>query len=81
MPVTLTLTNIPDDLYERLTRSAELNHRTVGDQAVTTLESALPAQRPASGETLQRAYELGSELCDGQFPLEEIEATKHAGRA
>lgn len=80
MPVTLTLTNIPDDLYEHLTRLAVVNRRTVSDQAIALFDSVARGPRPPSGETLQRAQELRSELRDGQFPLTEIDAAKRVGR-
>ena len=81
MPATLTLKNIPDAVYDRLKRTAEANRRTVCGQALFFLESAVGAQRPPPSETLERARELRSELPAGQFPFDEIDAAKRAGRS
>lgn len=41
MPKTLTLKNIPDDIYERLKLSAEANRRSMNSEAIVCMETAL----------------------------------------
>ena len=41
LPTTLTLKNIPDELYERLKSAAELNRRSLNSEAIVCLESGL----------------------------------------
>jgi antitoxin FitA len=49
MPTTVTLKNIPDEIYERLKASAELHGRTMSDEAIVCLKTfLLPAQISAS---------------------------------
>lgn len=41
MPVTLTLKNIPDSIYQSLKQSAEAHRRSLNMEAITVLEKAL----------------------------------------
>jgi antitoxin FitA len=62
MPTNLTLKNVPDDVYERLKRSAEEHRRSLNSEAIVCLESVL---LPASGnptEQLERIRRLREEL-------------------
>ena len=47
MPATLTLKNIPDEVYERLKASAETHRRSLNSEAIVCLKSVLeePAVR------------------------------------
>lgn len=44
MPVTITLKNIPDSVYQSLKRSAEANRRSLNMEAITVLEKALASK-------------------------------------
>jgi plasmid stability protein len=62
MPANLTLKNVPDDVYERLRRSAEEHRRSLNSEAIVCLESVL---LPASGnpnEQLERIRSLRAEM-------------------
>jgi antitoxin FitA len=62
MPTNLTLKNVPDDVYERLKRSAEAHRRSLNSEAIVCLESVL---LPASGnpdEQMERIRRLRAEL-------------------
>lgn len=62
MPANLTLKNVPDELHERLRRSAEEHRRSLNSEAIVCLESVL---LPASGnpdEQLERIRRLRAEL-------------------
>ena len=41
MPTTLTLKNIPDEVYNRLRRAAETNRRSLNSEAIVRLEATL----------------------------------------
>ena len=41
MAMTLTLKNIPDDVYTRLKLSAELHRRSLNSEAIVCLEAVL----------------------------------------
>lgn len=55
MPTTLTLKNIPDEVYERLKASAAAHRRSLNSEAIVCLESVLVPGRVAVSERLARA--------------------------
>ncbi len=75
-----TLKGIPDDLYERLKRSAEAHRRSVNSEVLVLLERALTGRRRDPQESLARADALRARL--GLTPLtdDELERSKRAGR-
>ena len=80
MPTTLTLKNIPDDVYKRLKLSAVANRRSMNSQAIVCLEAALISGRPSPKELLSRARELRAMLPHGKFSAKDIDAMKREGR-
>lgn len=54
MPTTITLKNIPDDVYERLRESAAVNKRSLNNEAIVCLESALLPGHLPPAERLER---------------------------
>lgn len=80
MPVSLTLKNVPDAVYERLKAAAELNRRSLNSEAIVCLESVLLPSRVAPSERLARARELRASLLPGQFTAKDIDAAKRQGR-
>lgn len=81
MPMTLTLKNIPDAVYERLKASAAANRRSLNSEAIVCLERVLLQTRVAPRERLDRARELRAALAPTKFRARDIEALKKAGRA
>jgi plasmid stability protein len=59
---TLTIKNIPEDLYECLKKSAAGHHRSINGEVIHTLENLLMKQRVDPGETLERIDALRSRL-------------------
>ncbi len=81
MATTLTLKNIPDDVYERLKAAAEAHRRSMNSEAIVCLESVLlPAKLPPT-ERLARARALRSTLPRGKFKARDIDAMKREGRS
>ncbi len=81
MPTTLTLKNIPDDVYDRLKHSAEINRRSMNSEAIVCLEAALLPTRLTPGERLARARALRSSLPKGKFRARDINAMKREIRS
>lgn len=79
MPTTLTLKNIPDDVYERLREAAELHRRSLNSEAIVCLETVLMPTRMPSGERLARARKLRAGL-SAKFRSRDIDALKKQGR-
>ena len=79
MPTTLTLKNIPDDVYARLRVAAEMHRRSLNSEAIVCLETVLMPTRIAPAERLSRARQLRAELGE-KFRACDIDALKKEGR-
>jgi plasmid stability protein len=80
MPTTLTLKNIPDDVYERLKAAALAHRRSLNSEALVCLESVLLPQRIDASERIARARALRATLPQAKFSAREIDALKRQGR-
>ena len=80
MPTTLTLKNIPDEVYELLKASAAAHRRSLNREAIVCLESVLMPGRMTVDERLARARALRSALPQAVFQPEDIDAWKRQGR-
>ena len=80
MPTTLTLKNIPDDVYARLKASAEVHRRSMNSEALVCLEAMLLPSRVPPAERLARARALRDTLPQGKFRARDIDAMKRDGR-
>ena len=80
MPTTLTLKNIPDEVYERLKAAAGLHRRSLNSEAIVCLESVLMPTKLIPGERLARARALRAGLPQGEFLAADIEDSKRVGR-
>lgn len=81
MPTTITLKNIPDEVYERLKAAAERNRRSINREAIVCLEAVLLPGRLTSDEQIARARQIRSALGDARFPAAEIDRAKREGRS
>lgn len=81
MPTTLTLKNIPDEVYEKLKLSAATHRRSMNSEAIVCLEAALQASRIAPAERLARARALRAALPKGKFRAAVIDAMRREGRS
>lgn len=80
VPTTLTLKNIPDEVYERLKLAAQAHRRSMNSEAIVCLEAALLASRLAPSERLARARTLRATLPTGKFRAKDIAGMKQVGR-
>lgn len=80
MPTTLTLKNIPDEVYQRLKSSAETHRRSLNSEAIVCLESVLVPGRVDPSERLARARALRAALPKARFKVRDINAFKREGR-
>ncbi|MGF1610377.1 MAG: Arc family DNA-binding protein [Kiloniellales bacterium] len=55
---TITLKNIPDDLYERLKQQAQAHRRSVNSELIHCLETVLRPKRITAEERLARIRSL-----------------------
>ena len=80
MSVTLTLKNIPEDVYRRLKLSAETHRRSLNSEAIVCLESVLRPNRMPPSERLARARALRGQLPKADFKPRDIDTAKRQGR-
>ncbi|GAB4355928.1 MAG: hypothetical protein Kow0060_08250 [Methylohalobius crimeensis] len=80
MPATITLKNIPDDLYRRLKETAKAHHRSINGEVIVCLEQALLPTRLTGSEQIARARQLRSGLKPGDFKADEISRAIDQGR-
>lgn len=81
MATTLTLKNIPDEVYQSLKASAELNRRSLNSEAIVCLEMVLLPGKTGPAERLARARALRATLPKAKFKAHEIDALKREGRS
>jgi plasmid stability protein len=80
MSTTITLKNIPDDLYNRLKEVAELHHRSLNMEVIACLERTLLPTHVTPDERIARARSLRARLPAVDFSAEEIQETIEEGR-
>ena len=80
MPTTITLKNIPDDLYRHLKEAADAHHRSINSEVIVCLERVLLPVRLTADERLARARQLRSSLKPGKFKADEITKAIEQGR-
>lgn len=76
MPSTLTLTDIPDEICERLRLSAQAHRRSVNNEAIALLEAAPMHSKPTVAARLARARSLRDALPIKWFCSDDIDAMK-----
>ena len=76
---TVTVKNIPDELYDRLKRCAVRNRRSINSQIIFCLDRSLTARRIDVREILDRARRLRGEI-GGEIRLDWIDEARRAGR-
>ena len=74
---TLTLQDIPDELYDKLKESASANHRSLDEEIIYLLKISLMPRRISSAVLLERARKTRLESQETSFCLDDIQnATK-----
>jgi plasmid stability protein len=81
MPTTLTLKNIPDEVYERLKAAAAQHRRSLNSEAIVCLETALMPYKLTPAQRLARARELRASLGPVKFKARDIDMLKREGRS
>jgi plasmid stability protein len=77
---TLTIKNIPDDLYKRLKQRAEANRRSLNSEVILCIEQAVSSQKIEPEQLLARARQLREKTSAYQISDTEYTEAKQAGR-
>ena len=78
---TITVKNIPDDLYERLKVVAGAHHRSINSEVINCLETVLKTRVLPVEERLNRIRNLRSKVDSEGLDAAEISAAIREGRA
>lgn len=74
-----TLKQIPDEIFTKLRRQAEVHHRSINSEIIACLEKALNPQEIHPDQILKRARELREQV-PGMLSAEEIQRAIGADR-
>lgn len=78
---TLTIRNVPDEVYEQLKAEAVRNHRSLNQQALLKLIRNREEHAPSTEQKLARLREFHKRLPPGlDATMDEITAWKREGR-
>jgi len=77
---TITVKNIPDDLYQALARSAAANRRSINSEVIVCIERAVRSRKVEPEAVLSRARRLREDSSGYVIEDDEFTAAKRAGR-
>ena len=77
---TITVKNIPDDLYRRLKAAAARNRRSINGEIISRIEDSLRSRRVATDQLLARVRRLQDSYGDRAIELEQLDAARREGR-
>lgn len=77
---TMTLKNVPEELFERLKRSAKRNGRSLDKEAIACLEHALSGREWDSGELLVQIRAARAEMHPLFVTNADLRAARDDGR-
>jgi plasmid stability protein len=76
----ITVKNIPEDIYERLKQSAKTNRRSINSEIIVIIEDAVKSRKIAPEVLLVRARQLREKTADYTITDDEFTLAKQAGR-
>lgn len=77
---TITVKNIPDDLYHRLKTLAEINRRSLNSEIITCIEQAVSSRKIDPEEMLAKARQLREFTSHYVISDDEFNQAKNQGR-
>ncbi len=78
--VTVTIKNIPEEIYERIKTQAKVNHRSINGEILSILEQAISIPPINVQETLKRARKVRELTAHYKITADEIEKMINEGR-
>ncbi|HLO14109.1 MAG TPA: Arc family DNA-binding protein [Anaerolineales bacterium] len=79
--VTVTIKNIPEDIYEKIKMQAKANRRSVNSEIISIFEHAVQKRTPIDvQEILERARKVRELTANYTITNEEIDRWKKEGR-
>jgi plasmid stability protein len=79
--VSMTIKNLPDELYQRLKESAAKHRRSINSEAIACLEQALQTQRVDADEFLAELRALQQQLTSTPLTEDILRQARDEGRS
>ncbi len=76
----ITVKNIPTELYEHLKTSAKINRRSINSEILVCLEKTLMSRKRSVEEEIERARELRAKTAHYHLTNEELVNAIETGR-
>lgn len=76
----ITVKNIPDDLYQKLRQTAEINHRSINSELIHCLESVLRPVRMTTNQRLEVAARIRNQNAAVTVTEDSLRGRKSQGR-
>lgn len=76
----LTIKNIPDELYEQIKQSAVIHRRSINSELIVGLEKAFHSVKADAAQHISAAREIRETLANYHFDSDDIQAAKQEGR-
>lgn len=76
----LTIKNIPADLYESLKQAANAHHRSINSELIVCLEKILKPHKLTHDERLTAARALRKKVATADITASDIDIAKNEGR-
>jgi plasmid stability protein len=77
---TLTIKNIPIEVYERLKRRAKANRRSINQEVIAVIEQALEVPPIDVASTMERTRQIRELTAQYRLRDEDMEKWKNEGR-
>jgi plasmid stability protein len=77
---TLTIKNLPDEIYAKLKEKAKINRRSINSEAIVQLEHSLSEQQKSGEDAIERARKLRSKYPNIWLTDEDLLSAKNEGR-
>lgn len=76
----LTIKNIPDELYEQLKQAAHAHHRSINSELIYCLEKTLLPTKLSANDLKDAAKSLRDRVMAQRIDVDEINSAKNEGR-
>ena len=76
----ITVKNIPDDLYEKLKRSAKSNRRSINQEIIVCIENSVQKEASAPDQLIENARRLRRKTASYPVKNEELNQIKGSER-
>jgi plasmid stability protein len=79
MATTITIRDIPDDVYAKTKKQAELHHRSINSEVIVCLKKLVQSNRREPDQVTNRARKI-KEKAKGTLSMDDIQQAIDQGR-